>query len=94
MKTLDGKIGEGNNLGEIKEYVVLQWMNRLNGEQAFYFCSDDRNARNGILSVDGVSVQCISIPSVFQRLINEGVFTVKDARAYTDGAVNYYPTHR
>lgn len=94
IKTLDDKIGEGNNLGEIKEYIVLQWMNRLNDEQAFYFCSDDRNARNGILSVEGISVQCISIPSVFQRLISEGVFTAKDARAYTDGAVNYFHAHK
>ena len=93
LKELEAKIGEGNNLGEIKAYVVLQWLNTLNDEPVLYFCSDDRGARNGVLSVEGLSARCISIPSVFQRLIAEGVISKDSIKKYMDAAVNYYNEH-
>ena len=90
LSDLDSAIGEGNNLGEIKEYVLLQWLNTLNEGPVFYFCSDDRNARNGVLSVEGIKVQCISLISAFQRLKAEGVFTAESAKPYVDAVLNYY----
>ena len=43
-------IGEGQNLGELKSYVLLQVLNLKFGEQIYVFCSDDKNARNGVIS--------------------------------------------
>ena len=80
LKKLDAEIGEGSNLGEIKEYVLLQWLNTNNDEPVLYFCSDDKNARNGVLSIEGARVQCISVISAFQWLKAGGVFT-KDTAA-------------
>ena len=37
-------IGEGQNLGELKSYVLLQVLNLKFGEQIYVFCSDDKNA--------------------------------------------------
>ena len=87
---LDAQIGEGNNLGEIKAYVVLQWLNTLNDSPVSYFCSDDRNARNGVVSVEGISVKCISIASAYQRLMSEGVLQADSIKSYMDAAVKYY----
>ena len=39
-------IGEGQNLGELKSYVLLQVLNLKFGEQIYVFCSDDKNARS------------------------------------------------
>ena len=46
-------IGEGQNLGELKSYVLLQVLNLKFGEQIYVFCSDDKNARNGVISIGG-----------------------------------------
>ena len=87
---LQAWIGEGNNLGEIKEYVLLQWLNTLNEEPVFYFCSDDKDARNGVLAVDGATIQCVSLVSVYQRLKNERVFTKENGKPYVDAALHYF----
>ena len=52
-------IGEGQNLGELKSYVLLQVLNLKFGEQIYVFCSDDKNARNGVISIGGA--RCIAI---------------------------------
>lgn len=59
-------IGEGQNLGELKSYVLLQVLNLKFGEQIYVFCSDDKNARNGVISIGGA--RCISVLSSFVRL--------------------------
>ncbi len=50
------------------------------GEQVYVFCSDDKNARSGIVSLGGV--RCISILSAFMRLDVEGILHRKDAEPY------------
>lgn len=45
------EIGEGKNLGELKSYVLLQTLSTKLGEQIYVFCSDDKNARSGIVSL-------------------------------------------
>ncbi|MDO4169943.1 MAG: hypothetical protein Q4D45_08575 [Lachnospiraceae bacterium] len=44
-------IGEGQNLGELKTYVLLQTLSIKFGDQIYVFCSDDKNARNGVVSI-------------------------------------------
>lgn len=73
-------IGNGQNLGELKSYVLLQMLNLKFGEQIYIFCSDDKNARNGVVNIDGA--RCISVLSSFVRLKKEINFTKEDAKPY------------
>lgn len=54
------------NLGEIKSFLLLQFLNLTFGEQIYVFCSDDRNARNGVISI--CEARCVSVLSSFLRL--------------------------
>lgn len=74
------RIGIGHNLGEINTYVLLQMFSLMYGEQIYVFCSDDRNARNGIVSIGGA--RCVSVLSSFLRLKKERNFGLDDADAY------------
>lgn len=79
--TLDcDTIGAGKNLGELKSYVLLQVLNMKFGQQVYVFCSDDKNARNGIIAMGGAS--CISVLSSFIRLQKEINFKREDAEPY------------
>lgn len=73
-------IGTGQNIGELKTYVLLQVINLKLGEQIYVFCSDDKNARNGIVSIGGV--RCISVLSSFLRLQKECGLKKEDAEPY------------
>lgn len=73
-------IGEGQNLGELKSYVLLQALNMKLGEQIYVFCSDDKNARSGVVNIGGA--KCISVLSSFVRLRKEVGFTKEDAEPY------------
>ncbi|WP_408072568.1 hypothetical protein [Butyrivibrio sp. JL13D10] len=75
-------IGPGNNLGELKSYVLLQTLSIKFGEQIYVFCSDDRNARNGIVSLGGA--RCISVLSSFMRLNVDANMTREEAQPYLD----------
>lgn len=52
------------------------------GEKIYVFCSDDKNARNGVVSIGGA--RCISVLSSFVRLKKEIGFTKEDAMPYID----------
>lgn len=79
-------IGEGQNLGELKTYVLLQTLNMKFGERIYVFCSDDKNARSGIVSIG--SARCISVLSSFIRLQKETGFTREDAEPYIKSYMN------
>ena len=74
------EIGEGKNLGELKSYILLQMLSTKLGEQIYVFCSDDKNARSGIVSLG--SARCISVLSAFIWLHKEGVLLREDAEPY------------
>lgn len=80
-------IGIGQNLGEINTYVLLQMLSLMYGEQIYVFCSDDRNARNGIVSIGGA--RCVSVLSSFLRLKKECDFQLEDASAYIQSWINF-----
>lgn len=75
-------IGVSQNLGEIKTYVLLQMLYMITEERIYVFCSDDRNARAGILGIDKVNCRCISVLSAFLRLKKEHDFGLEDAKDY------------
>ncbi len=80
------EIGEGQNLGELMTYVLLQTLNLKFGEQIYVFCSDDKNARNGVVSIG--SARCISVLSSFVKLKKEINFTKEEAMPYIDSYMN------
>lgn len=73
-------IGEGQNLGELKSYILLQVLRIKFGQKIYVFCSDDKNARNGIVNIGGA--RCISVLSSFLRLRKEIGFTREEAEPY------------
>lgn len=74
------EIGEGQSLGELKSYVLLQVLNMKLGEQIYVFCSDDKEARSGVVNIGGA--RCISVLSSFIILKKETGFTREDAEPY------------
>lgn len=89
LKNIDEEIGSGNNLGEIKAYVTFQWLNNQSAERVYYFCSDDRNARNGVLGLHDIDVQCISVLSVFNKLKQERTFDEESMEPYIQSLIDF-----
>lgn len=87
LKEDEDDIGEGQNLGEIKTYVLLQVLSLILNEKIYVFCSDDKNARSGIVSIGGV--RCISVLSSFLRLQKEIDFQKPDAEPYITSYLNF-----
>lgn len=87
LKEDEENIGEGQNLGEIKTYVLLQVLTLFLEEKIYIFCSDDKNARSGIISIGGV--RCISVLSSFLRLQKEIDFKKSDAEPYITSYLNF-----
>ncbi len=73
-------LGTDHNLGEVKTYILLMFLNLTLGQQIYVFCSDDRNARNGIVSIGGA--RCITVLSSFLRLKIESGFEKEEAEPY------------
>lgn len=86
LKTDCDTIGAGKNLGELKSYVLLQVLNMKFGQQIYVFCSDDKNARMGIIAMGGAN--CISVLSSFIRLQKEIGFQWEDAEPYIKSYIN------
>lgn len=91
LQLLDIEVGNKNNLGEIKSFVLLQVLSVMLGEQIYVFCSDDRNARNGAASFE--DVRCISLVSAFSRLKEEANWTIDDAEPYIESLIAFYQEH-
>lgn len=85
-------IGVGNNLGEIKTYVLLQMLSLMWGKQIYVFCSDDRNARSGVISIGGV--KCISVLSAFIRLKKECNLEQEGAKKYIESWLDFCAAHK
>lgn len=88
LQLLDIGVGKKNNLGEIKSFVLLQVLAVMLGEQIYVFCSDDKNARNGVMNFE--DVRCISLVSVFSRLKEEANWTIDDAEPYIESLISFY----
>lgn len=80
-------MGAGRNLGELKSYVLLQFLNMKFGEQIYVFCSDDKNARNGMVAIGGAN--CISVLSSFIRLRKEIGLSREEAEPYIRSYLSY-----
>ena len=95
LKTLDQEcndLGADHNLGELKSYVLLQFLNLIMGQQIYVFCSDDRNARNGIVSIGGA--RCISVLTSFLRLKKESGFEREEAEPYIQSYLEFLKSSR
>lgn len=88
LQLLDAEVGKKNNFGEIKSFVLLQFLAVMLGEQIYVFCSDDKNARNGAANFE--NVRCISLVSVFSRLKEELNWTLADAEPFIESLIAFY----
>lgn len=80
LSAADQAVGRQNSLGEIKSYVLLQLLSFLNEAQVYVFCSDDKNARSGIIQFP--NVHCISVLSAFLRLKEDMGLSKAQAEPY------------
>ena len=94
LRALESKIGKHNSLGEIKEYIVLQWLNIKQSHPVFYFCSDDGDARKGALVLDNVDITCLSFLSSFQRLISCNILTAETIQPYVESTQKFFRDHK
>lgn len=62
--------------------MLLQMLAVRNAGQIYIFCSDDRNARNGVVSLGGA--RCLSILSSFMCLFMDGILSEEEAMPYID----------
>ena len=62
----ENEIGHQQNYGEVKAFVLVQVLRLLYGMEAYIFCSDDFDARQGF--ANGAQIPCISILSVFLKM--------------------------
>ena len=65
-------IGRGKSLGEKKSLVLLQMFKDFNPEEVYLFCSDDGDARAGVVSFAS-DVKCLSFLSVFHLFYSHGL---------------------
>jgi hypothetical protein len=59
----DKQIGRQNDLGEIKDTLLMLALRSCTGEKIFELCSDDKTARRSIIRYhgdDGIRISCIS----------------------------------
>lgn len=92
LHRMDIEVGKKNNLGEIKSFVLLQFLSIMFGEQIYVFCSDDKNARTGATYFE--DVQCISLVSLFSRLKEEVNWKFDDAEPYIESLIAFYQGHQ
>lgn len=63
LDSCDIAVGHKNNLGEIKDTLLLLALSNCTGAQVFQFCSDDKRARRSIMGYgvnESVNISCIS----------------------------------
>ena len=84
-------IGQSENLGEIKTYVLLQLLKIKYGNCIYVFCSDDKNARNGIVSIGGA--KCMSILTAILKLYTNRILSKADAEPYYNSYIEFCHKH-
>lgn len=72
IEKCDLAIGRGQSLGEKKSLVLLQMLMDLFPGDVYQFCSDDRGARSGVVSITE-GVKCVSVLTVFHHLHKLGI---------------------
>ena len=78
----DMTVGYGNNLGEIKTYLMQQVLQYQDNIQLYVFCSDDKGARAGISGTTGIP--CISAISSFYVVKEKLKMEQEEVRLYFD----------
>lgn len=92
LSAADNSVGRQNSLGEIKLYVLIQVLSFINGQQMYFFCSDDQNARTGIIQFPNVC--CISVLSAFVKLKDEIKLTKSLAQPYYSSWLAFCTKHK
>lgn len=91
LHRLDCEAGNKNSLGEIRTFVLLQYMKMMYEKKVYVFCSDDRDARNSSASFE--DIRCISLVSLFARLKKETGWTLSEAKPFIESYVSFCRDH-
>jgi len=84
----DEMVGCDNNLGEIKTYLLQQIFQIQEEIQLYVFCSDDKNAREGLAY--GGGILCISALSSFYILKERLGMEREEAKLYFDSWMQFH----
>lgn len=84
----DEMVGCDNNLGEIKTYLLQQVLQIQEEVQLYIFCSDDKNAREGLAY--GGNIPCISALSSFYILKERLKMERDEAKLYFDSWMQFH----
>lgn len=82
LSRIEESIGIQSNIGEIKTFVLHQFLNMIYGKKVYVFCSDDNNARQSAIYFK--NTLCISVLSSFVRLKNTIHLNKDDAKPYIE----------
>lgn len=88
----DENVGNDNNLGEIKTYLLQQILQTQEEIKLYVFCSDDKNARDGLAY--GGGIPCISALSSFYILKRKLGMERDEARLYFDSWMQYHQMYK
>ena len=88
----DENVGNDNNLGEIKTYLLQQILQTQEGIKLYVFCSDDKNARDGLAY--GGGIPCISALSSFYILKRKLGMERDEARLCFDSWMQYHQMYK
>ena len=92
VKNCDCKIGNKNNLGEIKDTLLSIVLNKCLAINTFQFCSDDKKARKSILAFIENSVfhlRCISYMGFFWIAKKKCLLTKTEEKDFLNGWKNF-----
>jgi hypothetical protein len=81
----DKKIGRQNDLGEIKDTLLLLALRNCTGDKIFELCSDDKTARRSIIRYhedDEIRISCISAFGFFFVAKVKRLFEKDEAEQY------------
>lgn len=86
LNKCDKKVGNNNNLGEIKVMVLLKTMQLFYPNNVYVFCSDDRRARIGMYSI--TQIACKSLMTVFWEM-HKDAYPKEEAQEFFIPIKNY-----
>lgn len=92
LKKCDEKVGRGNNLGEIKDTLLILSLGYCTGENIFLLCSDDKTARRSIIAnyeTESLKISCISVFGFFYVSKIKNLLSKEESEEYLSSWLSY-----
>lgn len=95
LQEMDKKCPYDRNLGEIKSYVLMQVFRFLDEQKEIVFCSDDKEARNGISNLnEDFAFSCMSIAASFEMMKQYHSWSLEEAHPYITSLDKFYAKYQ